>query len=93
MCDRWDIGGLSTPVHDQTELPTIFVHDGHPGGVGIARRGFHQFGSWLATARDLLRGCPCESGCPSCIQSPKCGNWNEPLDKDLALGLLDAVLS
>lgn len=93
MCDRWDIGGLSTPVHDQTELPTIFVYDGHPGGVGIARRGFDNFAGWLRDTRALIRECPCEAGCPSCVQSPKCGNWNEPLDKELALALLDRVLS
>ena len=92
MCDRWDIGGLSTPVHHQTELPTIFVYDGHPGGVGIARQGFAQIDQWLRDARALIRDCPCESGCPSCIQSPKCGNWNEPLDKELALTLLNAIL-
>lgn len=93
MCDRWDIGGLSTAVHPQTELPTVFVHDAHPGGVGIARRGFEQFDGWIRDAHTLIRDCPCESGCPSCIQSPKCGNWNEPLDKSLALSLLAAVLS
>jgi DEAD/DEAH box helicase domain-containing protein len=93
MCDRWDIGGLSTPVHHQTELPTIFVYDGHPGGVGIARQGFSQIDQWLRDARALIRDCPCETGCPSCIQSPKCGNWNEPLDKDLALAMLDGILT
>lgn len=93
MCDRWDIGGLSTPVHHQTELPTIFVYDGHPGGVGIARQGFGQIDQWLRDARALIRDCPCESGCPSCIQSPKCGNWNEPLDKELALAMLDTILA
>jgi DEAD/DEAH box helicase domain-containing protein len=92
MCDRWDIGGLSTPVHGQTELPTIFVYDGHAGGVGISRQGFERFTEWARDARNLIRDCPCESGCPSCIQSPKCGNWNEPLDKEAALRLLGAVL-
>jgi DEAD/DEAH box helicase domain-containing protein len=92
MCDRWDIGGLSTPVHSQTEQPTIFVYDGHAGGVGISRQGFERFAEWVRDARDLVRDCPCECGCPSCIQSPKCGNWNEPLDKDAALRLLNAIL-
>ena len=92
MCDRWDIGGLSTPVHSQTEQPTIFVYDGHAGGVGISRQGFGRFAEWARDARDLIRDCPCESGCPSCIQSPKCGNWNEPLDKEAALRLLEAIL-
>ena len=89
MCDRWDIGGLSTPVHAQTEQPTIFIYDGHAGGVGISRQGFQRFGEWVRDARNLIRDCPCECGCPSCIQSPKCGNWNEPLDKAAALRLLD----
>jgi DEAD/DEAH box helicase domain-containing protein len=92
MCDRWDIGGLSTPVHDQTELPTIFVYDGHAGGVGISRQGFERFTEWARDARNLIRDCPCDRGCPSCIQSPKCGNWNEPLDKRAALRLLEALL-
>ena len=92
MCDRWDIGGLSTPVHSQTEQPTIFVYDGHAGGVGISRQGFERFGEWVRDARNLIRDCPCECGCPSCIQSPKCGNWNEPLDKEAALRLLGAML-
>ncbi len=92
MCDRWDIGGLSTPVHSQTELPTIFVYDGHAGGVGISRQGFERFGEWARDARNLIRDCPCESGCPSCIQSPKCGNWNEPLDKQAGLRLLAGIL-
>jgi DEAD/DEAH box helicase domain-containing protein len=93
MCDRWDIGGLSTPVHAQTEQPTIFVYDGHAGGVGISRQGFERFPEWARDARNLVRDCPCESGCPSCIQSPKCGNWNEPLDKESALQLFEAMLS
>jgi DEAD/DEAH box helicase domain-containing protein len=92
MCDRWDIGGLSTPIHGQTEQPTIFVYDGHAGGVGISRQGFERFAEWVRDARDLVRDCPCESGCPSCIQSPKCGNWNEPLDKEAALRLLNAIV-
>ena len=90
MCDRWDIGGMSTAYHHQTEMPTIFVYDAHPGGVGIARKGFSQFAEWLEDARKLVDRCPCSEGCPSCIQSPKCGNWNEPLDKELALDLLGA---
>jgi DEAD/DEAH box helicase domain-containing protein len=91
MCDRWDIGGLSTPAHSQTEQPTIFVYDGHAGGVGISRQGFERFPEWVRDAQKLIRDCPCESGCPSCIQSPKCGNWNEPLDKDAALRILGAM--
>jgi DEAD/DEAH box helicase domain-containing protein len=93
MCDRWDIGGLSTNLHFQTGRPTIFVYDGHSGGVGIAERGFDIFEGWAEDTAKLLRGCPCERGCPSCVQSPKCGNLNEPLDKAGALTLLDRMLS
>jgi DEAD/DEAH box helicase domain-containing protein len=81
MCDRWDVGGLSTNVHFQTGLPTVFVYDGHAGGVGIAERGFDRFEGWAADTARLLAGCPCRDGCPSCVQSPKCGNLNELLDK------------
>ena len=88
MCDRWDIGGLSTNLHPDTGQPTVFVYDGHAGGVGIAERGFEQFEGWVADTVRLLDGCPCEHGCPSCVQSPKCGNLNEYLDKEGALTLL-----
>ncbi len=88
MCDRWDIGGLSTNAHPQTGGPTIFIYDGHPGGVGITRRGFDQFDRLVGDARRLIGECPCKSGCPSCVQSPKCGNLNEPLSKAGALELL-----
>jgi DEAD/DEAH box helicase domain-containing protein len=87
MCDRWDIGGLSTNVHFQTGRSTIFIYDGHPGGVGIAQRGYEQFERLLGDAERLIAECPCESGCPSCVQSPKCGNLNEPLHKAGALEL------
>ncbi len=93
MCDRWDIGGLSTNVHFQTGRPTIFIYDGHPGGVGIARRGFERFERLLADAATLIGECPCADGCPSCVQSPKCGNLNEPLHKQGALELMTAMLS
>jgi DEAD/DEAH box helicase domain-containing protein len=92
MCDRWDIGGLSTNVHQDTGGPTVFVYDGHAGGVGIAERGFDQFEGWVADTARMLDGCPCERGCPSCVQSPKCGNLNELLDKDGALTLLRRML-
>jgi DEAD/DEAH box helicase domain-containing protein len=92
MCDRWDIGGLSTNLHHQTGRPTVFVYDGHAGGVGIARRGFDQLEGWIGDTAGLLDGCPCESGCPSCVQSPKCGNLNEYLDKAGALTLLRRML-
>ena len=88
MCDRWDIGGLSTNAHPQTGGPTIFIYDGHPGGVGITRRGYDRFETLVDDARRLIGECPCRSGCPSCVQSPKCGNLNEPLHKAGALELL-----
>jgi DEAD/DEAH box helicase domain-containing protein len=93
MCDRWDIGGLSTNVHFQTGRPTVFVYDGHSGGVGITQRGFDVFEGWVEDTAKLLAGCPCDHGCPSCVQSPKCGNLNEPLDKAGALGLLENMLA
>lgn len=92
MCDRWDIGGLSTPWHWQTDTPSIFVYDGYPGGIGLSRRGYGTFESLAAAARKLVAECPCESGCPSCVQSPKCGNLNEPLNKGGAVSLLGRVL-
>jgi DEAD/DEAH box helicase domain-containing protein len=88
MCDRWDIGGLSTNVHFQTGRSTIFIYDGHPGGVGISLRGYERFERLLGDAERLIGECPCESGCPSCVQSPKCGNLNEPLHKEGALELM-----
>ena len=91
MCDRWDIGGLSTNVHEQTGRPTVFVYEGHAGGVGIAERGFDRFTDWVADTARLLRRCPCRSGCPSCVQSPKCGNLNELLDKAAARTLLERM--
>ena len=93
MCDRWDIGGLSTNLHPARGRPTIFVYDGHPGGVGIARRGYGRFDGLVRDARDVIRDCPCDDGCPSCVQSPKCGNLNEPLSKHGALALMERMLS
>jgi DEAD/DEAH box helicase domain-containing protein len=91
MCDRWDIGGLSTNVHYQTGRPTIFVYDGHAGGVGITARGFESFEGWVEDTVALLRQCPCTAGCPSCVQSPKCGNLNDMLDKGGARTLLERM--
>ena len=91
-CDRWDIGGLSTPHHEDTGAPTIFIYDGYPGGAGIAERGYRSERRLLGATFDAVRDCPCSHGCPSCIQSPKCGNGNEPLDKPGAVALLASML-
>jgi DEAD/DEAH box helicase domain-containing protein len=93
MCDRWDIGGLSTNLHAQTGGPTIFIYDGHPGGIGIARRGFQAFEALVDDAHRLVSECPCERGCPSCVQSPKCGNLNEPLAKAGCVELMGRMLA
>jgi DEAD/DEAH box helicase domain-containing protein len=92
MCDRWDIGGLSTAWHWQTDAATIFVYDGYPGGIGLAQRGYEAFEGLAADAQALVRECACEAGCPSCVQSPKCGNLNEPLSKPGAVALLRTIL-
>ncbi len=93
MCDRWDIGGLSTAWHPDTGMATIFVYDGYQGGAGIAERGYQLAAQHLTATRDTVRVCPCETGCPSCVQSPKCGNGNNPLDKAGAVRLLDELLT
>jgi DEAD/DEAH box helicase domain-containing protein len=93
ICDRWDIGGMSTALHPYTGRPTVFVHDGHPGGAGFAERGHAVLAPWLAATRAAIRDCECRSGCPSCVQSPKCGNGNAPLDKAGAVAVLDVVLA
>jgi DEAD/DEAH box helicase domain-containing protein len=91
MCDRWDIGGLSTAYHHQTGVPTIFIYDGHPGGVGITHAGYERFEALVGDALRLISECRCEKGCPSCVQSPKCGNLNEPLNKRGAIELLSRM--
>ena len=93
MCDRWDIGGLSTNVHMQTGRPTIFIYDGHPGGVGISRRGYDEFARLVGDAARLVGECPCAEGCPSCVQSPKCGNLNDHLHKAGAIELMGNMLA
>ncbi|MCG5440814.1 DEAD/DEAH box helicase [Micromonospora sp. PSH25] len=92
-CDRWDIGGLSTALHPDTEAPTVFVYDGHPGGAGFAERAYGTAAAWLRATRDAIAECGCETGCPSCVQSPKCGNGNNPLSKPDAIRVLDVVLT
>ena len=92
MCDRWDIGGLSTPRHPDTDAAQIFIYDGFPGGVGIAEKGFDLLPQlWRATL-DVIASCPCSGGCPSCVQSPKCGNFNQPLDKAAGRVILGILL-
>lgn len=91
LCDRGDIGGLSTPYHPQTEQSTIFIYDGYPGGVGLTKSGYDEIGTLLARTRRMIRDCGCADGCPACVQSPHCGNANDPLSKAEAGMLLDAL--
>jgi len=91
-CDRWDVGGVSTPLHADTGMATIFIYDGYPGGAGIVERGYRSRARLLDATFDAVRQCPCARGCPSCVQSPKCGNGNDPLDKQGAVALLAEML-
>ncbi len=92
ICDRGDIGGISLALHPQVGSGCVFIYDGHPGGVGIAERGFSDLPELLARVLELLKSCECERGCPSCVQSPKCGNGNRPLDKGGAARTLRILL-
>ncbi|MCU4718512.1 DEAD/DEAH box helicase [Halapricum hydrolyticum] len=93
LCDRRDIGGLSTPIHPHTDRSTVFIYDGYPGGVGLAERGYEEIADLAATTLEMLRSCGCADGCPACVQSPHCGNANDPLDKDVAIELLSALVA
>jgi DEAD/DEAH box helicase domain-containing protein len=90
--DRWDVGGVSTALHPDTGLPTVVVYDGYPGGAGFAARAYAEAATWLMATRAAIAACACTDGCPACVQSPKCGNGNNPLDKAGAIVVLDRVL-
>lgn len=92
VCDRWDLGGISTPAHPQVPQPVIFIYDGYPGGVGLSERAYETMEDLLTTTFEMIRDCECEEGCPSCVQSPKCGSGNHPLDKRGALLILGHIL-
>lgn len=92
ICDRWDVGGVSTPLLAETGAATIVIYDGYPGGAGVAEMGFAVADRHLAATLEVIERCPCADGCPSCVQSPKCGNGNEPLHKAGAAALLHAIL-
>jgi DEAD/DEAH box helicase domain-containing protein len=92
ICDRWDVGGISTPWSADTGAPTVVIHDGHPGGSGTAELAFDAAPAHLGATLEVLTECPCSTGCPGCVQSPKCGSGNEPLHKQAASSLLEAAL-
>jgi DEAD/DEAH box helicase domain-containing protein len=92
-CDRWDVGGVSADTHAATGRLTVFVYDGPDGGAGFAERGFQAARGWLGATRQAISGCNCRAGCPSCVQSPKCGNANHSLSKRGAVTLLDILLA
>ena len=92
VCDRRDIGGLSTSLHPATGAPTIFVYDGYEGGIGLAEKAFTLLPAIAGMAHELVRDCACTTGCPACIYSPKCGNQNQPLDKEAAVIVLDDLV-
>ena len=93
LCDRNDIGGISCPLHDQTEQATVFIYDGYPGGVGLAREAYEKINTLLEQTKTTVELCPCQTGCPSCVHSPKCGSGNRPIDKKACLVLLSKILS
>ena len=91
LCDRWDLGGFSSEQFPGTGDPAVLIYDGYAGGVGLAEKAFERFPALAASTKAMIRECPCEEGCPSCIYSPKCGNENRPLDKEGALALLECI--
>ncbi len=93
ICDRRDLGGLSHPIHPDTDKPTIFIYDAYPGGIGFSKKGFDYIEKLLSYGYDVIKNCKCEEGCPSCIYSPKCGNKNKPLDKKGAILILEKILN
>lgn len=93
ICDRRDLGGLSHPIHPDTDKPTIFIYDAYPGGIGFSKKGFDYIEKLLSYGYDVIKNCKCEDGCPSCIYSPKCGNKNKPLDKKGAILILEKILN
>jgi DEAD/DEAH box helicase domain-containing protein len=88
LCDRWDIGGLSSPAFGENSEPMVFVYDGYEGGIGLAEKAYEILPDLFSSAHELVRDCGCDEGCPSCIYSPKCGNDNQPLDKEAAVLIL-----
>jgi DEAD/DEAH box helicase domain-containing protein len=92
LCDRNDVGGIAHPFHEQLSKAAIFIYDGYPGGVGLARKAFEKIDELLKLTQKTISGCPCEFGCPSCVHSPKCGSGNRPIDKQSALDILAALL-
>jgi DEAD/DEAH box helicase domain-containing protein len=93
LCDRWDIGGVSSSYHEDEKIATIFIYDGYSYGIGIAEKIYELIETgFLQTTYELIRDCECEDGCPACIMSPKCGNNNDPLDKKGALLILEELL-
>ena len=92
LCDRNDIGGISCPFHDQTEQATVFIYDGYPGGVGLAKEAYKKINTLLEQTKTTVELCPCKTGCPSCVHSPKCGSGNRPIDKKACLVLLSKIL-
>ena len=93
MCDRWDIGGVSTPNHPDTMKPTIFIYDGFEGGIGLTGKAFELIVEIVKMTLELVRNCKCEDGCPACIYSPKCGNENKPLDRKGTILILKGLLA